>query len=96
MMVKYEDVIPSLIPNTIMQKCYRDNANFVYYITPCLGYMLHDKLMDFEKVDEDTMMPTGEVERGYRESTASCEAYYDFFENPREFYTIPSASFAQK
>jgi hypothetical protein len=89
MKVKYEDVIPSLIPNTIMQKCYRDNANFVYYITPRLGYMLHDKLMDFEKVDKDTTMPTGEIELGFRSSVASCAANYDFFENPREFYVVP-------
>lgn len=84
----YEEVNPPIIENTIMQMRLRDGVDFQYMITPSKGYVLHDKNYD------DTMMDemTGEiitVALGYRTSTATCGANYDFVANPREFYAVP-------
>ena len=87
-----EPVTPSLIENTTMQKNFRDGVATTYYITPNEGYVLHDKRMDDEVIDEITLMPTGEVILGYRTSTASCHASYDFTVNPWEFYAVPENS----
>lgn len=85
-----EIVNPTLIPNTTMQKYIDNDGVFrAYYITPNEGYVLHDKSYDEEVIDEVTLQPTGEIKLGYRTSTASCGANYDFVANPREFYTVP-------
>lgn len=38
----YEDVIPTLVPNTTMQKKLLDGVHKVYIIEPNEGYVLHD------------------------------------------------------
>ena len=87
MTITYEDLNPSFVENTTMQKVFRDGVHRTYYITPLEGYFLHDKTMDDEELDPETMMPTGNILLGYRTATASCAANYDFVANPREFYT---------
>ena len=87
MSTRYEDVTPTLIENTTMQKCFYNGEHTVYTITPNSGYVLHDKGMD-EPVYDDDGNETGEVMLCYRRSTASCGANYDFSTNPREFYTV--------
>lgn len=85
-----EDVIPTLIENTTMQKVFRDGEHLVFEITPNSGYVLHDKRYDSPAYDEITFEETGEIILGYRTSTASCPANYDFVANPDEFYAVPA------
>ena len=82
----YEDVIPSLIPNTTMYKKLRDGVHTTYAIIPIDGYVLHDKSRDW--IDFETE----ELKLGYTTGTATCAANYDFAANPREFYAVPSNS----
>lgn len=88
----YEDVIPTLIENTTMQKRLLDGVHRTYLITPNEGYVLHDKRMDEPVIDRETGEETGEVVKVYRTSTATCPASYDFTENPWEFYAVPEDS----
>lgn len=88
MVFTYEDLIPTLIENTTMQKVFIDGVHSNYRITPIEGYVLHDKGMDDVVIDPVTMMPTDEVLPGFRTATASCPASYDFADNPREFYAV--------
>lgn len=88
----YEDLNPTLVENTIMQKVFVDGVHEKYTIKPIEGYVLHDKRMDEEVIDPVTMMPTGEVRLGYRTAQASCNASYDFTVNPWEFYAVPRES----
>lgn len=89
MVITYEDVNLSLIENTTMQKVFRDGVHSTYNITPVAGYVLHDKGYDVPSYDEHGN-ETGEVTLGYRISTATCAASYDFTANPREFYAVPA------
>lgn len=89
--ITYEEVTPTLIENTSMQKVFRDGVHSTYYITPILGYVLHDCAFDTMDYDENGN-ETGVVELGYRTTTASCAASYDFMANPREFYSVLSDS----
>lgn len=93
--ITYEDVVPSLIENTSIQKGFVDGVHRTYIITPNGGYILHDKendvvLENVEIYNEDT----GEFEivnktiLGFVSGNTSCSAGYDFTANPREFYTI--------
>lgn len=87
-----EDLNPTLIENTSMQKIYRDGVHVQYGITPNENYVLHDITYDEPVYDEETGDETGEVILGYRLSTATCSASYDFTTNPREFYAVPESS----
>lgn len=83
----YEDVIPTLISNTIMQKRFIDGVFRVYTIKAADGYVLHDKALDTDEYDEN-FEPTGNVILGYTTGTCSCAASYDFTANTREFYAV--------
>ena len=87
-LVTTEEVNPSLIANTTMQKLLRDGVHQAYKITPVPGFVLHDNTRDWTAPDE----VTGEeiLYRGYTTGTASCAANYDFAANPREFYAVPA------
>ena len=74
----YEDVIPTLIPNTTMQKRLLDGVHRSYVIAPIDGYVLHTKSADYEETDPETLMPTGRVIFMYASGRASCGANYDF------------------
>ena len=83
----YTDVIPSLIENTSMKLRTSDGKPTNYTITPNSGYVLHDKGYD-EPVFDEEGNETGEFILGYRTSTASVGASYNFVINEREFYTV--------
>lgn len=88
MAITREDLIPSLIENTSMKKVFRDGIHVQYDITPNEGYVLHDSTYDTPILVEGTGEETGEVVLGYRVSTASVAARYDFEANPRELYAV--------
>lgn len=67
-----EDVTPSLIPNTSMQKVFRDGVHQGYYVTPAEGYVLHDKAGDYE--DPETL----EYHATFATGSCGCSANYDF------------------
>lgn len=76
MAIAYEDIAPSIIPNTIMRKRFINGVHKQYTIEPVAGYVLHDKSSDFPAAN-----PGGGEEallRGYVRSEASCSASYDF------------------
>lgn len=84
----YENVNPTLIENTTMQKYINSNGVFLaYYITPIDGYVIHDKAADWTEFDD----VTGEevTKLGYKRGMVTCAASYDFVANPREFFTVP-------
>ena len=72
----FEKVIPSHIPNTTMQKVFRDGVHRQYYITPNEGYVLHDNAVEFPDIDPET----GEEVTlfNYYTGMCSCGASYDF------------------
>lgn len=74
----YEDVIPSLIPNTTMQKRFINGVHKQYVITPLENYVLRDKADDYVEIDPDTLEPTGRVIFHYASGGATCGASYDF------------------
>ena len=86
MIITYEDVVPTLIPNTTMRKSFRDGVHKTYVITPIEGYVLHDKAGDYP----DPV--TGENTLAFFVGSCSCAASYDFDVNPREFYAVPADS----
>lgn len=74
----YEDVIPTLIPNTTMQKRLLNGVHRSYVITPLDGYVLRDKANDEEEVDLNTLEPTGRILFNYASGDTTCGANYDF------------------
>lgn len=77
-----EKQIESLIKNTTMIGCFKDDVLSSYRIKPNLGYVLHDKMRDVEELDERDV-PTGEIIRGYTSIECGCGADYEF-ENTKE------------
>lgn len=86
----YEDIIPSLIENTVMQKMLKDGIHKTYVIGPTDGYVLHDASRDWIYIDPNTMEET--LKLGYTTGTATVAASYDFAANPRELYAVPADS----
>lgn len=82
------EINPPLIENTSMLKGFVDGVHKGYEITPNTGYVLHDKRYDDPIFDDNTGEETGDIILGFRTSTASCSADYDFVENPYEFYAV--------
>lgn len=74
----YEEVTPSLIPNTTMRKMFINGVHKTYHIYPMANYVLHDNVMDFPYQDPETMEET--LKFGYSPSSVykSCGANYDF------------------
>ena len=73
----YEDVTPSLIPNTTTQKGFYNGNHLTYVITPLDGYVLHAKGRDFVEVDPETNEEIC-TKLGFSSNSASCGANYDF------------------
>ena len=90
MAVIREDLTPTLIENTEMQRILVNGVHKLYGITPCENYVLHDRLLDeFEEFDEETGEGVGEpIRLRYYSGTRSVGADYDFAVNPREFYAV--------
>ena len=76
MTITYEDVVPTLIPNTTMQKGLLNGEHKIYNIYPNDGYVLHDKENDFVGNDPETGEEIKEL--WYASRMASCGANYDF------------------
>ena len=87
MAITYEDVIPSLIENTTLQKRLYDGVHRQYLIKAADGYLLHDNRLDWEDFDPETYEPVFKL--GYTRGEKTCAATYDFEANPYEFYTAP-------
>lgn len=87
--MSYTEIVnPSPIENATVLKVFSDNnVHRNYRITPNSGYVLHDKGYDVPIFDEEGN-ETGEFIPGYRRSTASVGASYDFAVNEREFFTV--------
>ena len=79
----YEDVNPTLIENTTMQKRLRNGTHIQYTVTPNDGFVLHDADLDFTNPED-----LEAVVQGYTTGTCSCSASYDFEANPREFFAV--------
>ena len=88
MAVIREDLIPSLIPNTSMQKIFVNGIHTQYGIKANEGYVLHDKDLDGEGFDPTTGLSTDEVILGFYTGTRTVRYDYDFVANPREFYAV--------
>jgi hypothetical protein len=78
MAIVYENVEPSLIPNTIMQKGILNGIHKNYHIYPIANYVLHDNAMDYQDINPETLEET--LKFGYSPSSVyvSCGANYDF------------------
>lgn len=76
MAITYEDVTPTLIPNTTTQKMFIDGVHKVYKITPVDGYVLHDKTGDFYDIDPETQEET--LKLAFSTNSVTCGANYDF------------------
>ena len=78
MVVTYEDLAQTLIPNTTMQKMSTNGVHKAYRIKPLAGYVLHDNTMDINAVDPETMEEVFKF--GYSPSSVyvTCGAAYDF------------------
>lgn len=83
MAYSYEDLNPTLIENTTMQKTLLNGVHRSYRITPISGYVLHDKSLDFA-IDFEGV----DIRQGYTTATCTCGANYDFAANPREFFAV--------
>ena len=81
-MIIYKDIDPVQVENTVMTAVIRDGVHMVTRILPLPGFVLHDKAGDWEDLE------TGEQKEAYYTGTCSCEAGYDFRENPRQFYAV--------
>lgn len=76
--ITYENVTPTLIPNTTMRKKFIDGVHKVYTIEAVDGYVLHDKAADVEEINPDTLEPTGRIIFAYASGEKTCGANYDF------------------
>ena len=88
MAVIREDLNPTLIPNTTMQTIFVDGRHTQYGITPCDGYVLHDKSLDYYMEYDENDNGIGDVILGFYAGTRTVRYDYDFTANPREFYAV--------
>lgn len=94
----YEDVLPPIIENTIMQKRFLDGVFKVYSIKAIDGYVLHDARLDYPSTDPETGEPLFDedgnelITEGFAGGTVTCAASYDFTTNPWGFYAVPEDS----
>lgn len=98
----YEDIIPSLIENTVMRKGFSDGEHVIYTIQAVEGYVLHNTALDSYAPDYETGGST--LVLGYTTAEISCNAHYAFTPTQvtavngqtvtaygsREIYAIPS------
>jgi hypothetical protein len=83
-----EPVVPSLITNTTMVKGILNGVHKTYEITPCEGYVLHDKDLDSYSDYDYEGNGIGDVILGFYAGMKSVRYDYDFTANPREFYAV--------
>ena len=103
----FEEVTPSLIPNTTMKKGILNGVHKNYQITPLDGYVLHDNTLNLDVFDDITFEVIG-VKFGYSPSShyTTCSANYDFTTHTvtaengvsytaygnRDFFAIPEST----
>lgn len=88
MAITYENVTPSLIENTTMQKRLLDGVHKQYLITPNENYVLHDTYCDSYAEYDENGNGIGEAILGFYSGTRTVAASYDFTANPRQFYAV--------
>lgn len=88
--VTKENVNPSLIENTTMQKVLIGGVHRSYYITPNEGYVLRDNRRDWVDINPDTGDET--PMEGYMRGTISVAATYDFTANPYDIRAVLESS----
>ena len=71
MAITYEDVTPSLIPNTTTKKMISNGVHRTYIFEAVDGYVLHDNAADWLDENENVI-------RRYSSGDCSCGANYDF------------------
>ena len=104
MAITYENVTPTLIPNTTMRKMLIDGVHKVYVIEAIDGYVLHDKMGDYTDMDWETGIETPRM--AFYGGSCTCPANYDFtpvqvtdengvtytaYGAGREFFAIPES-----
>lgn len=89
MNVTREDLIPSLIENTTMQKVYLDGVHRQYSIKAVPGYVLHDSRLDWDDTDPETYEDVFKL--GFTRQEKTFSASYDFETNPFGFYAVPES-----
>lgn len=67
----YENVLPTLIPNTVMQKRLLNGVHKTYLIEAADGYVLHDNAADELDLEDNIVLK-------YSVGTCTCGANYDF------------------
>lgn len=85
MAVTYEDIVPTLVPNTTMEKTLSDGNAINIRIYPDDGYVLHLKRHDYEDIDPIT----GETVTTLRfcSGMKSVNINYDFSVKVQDTYT---------
>lgn len=76
--------------NTQMQEYYNDKTKKLvsYYITPLPGYKIHHSALDEVVMDEESMMPTGEIKLGYTDTFIVINKNYNFDKNIFNIYVV--------
>lgn len=76
--ITYENVTPTLIPNTEMNKMLLDGVHKVYTIEAVDGYVLHDNRADTPLYDSETHETIVGVELRYASGSKTVRYDYDF------------------
>ena len=85
--ITYEDVIPTPIANTTIQKRLADGVHRQYVVAPIDGYVLHDNRGCWTTIDEN--MGEEVTLHAFYSGNCTTGATYDFVANPYEFYAVP-------
>ena len=84
--ISYDEVKPTLIEHTTMERILFDGVHQNYKITPDKGYKIHVKGRDDDSEDPVTGVKNHKL--GYTEGVVTCPASYNFEENPQELYAV--------
>lgn len=90
--VSYENILPTLVENTIMHKILVDDVPKTIRISPTDGFVIHDNRLDDYLIDEETEIPEAEPTAGYKSGSVSVRWDYDFVENQNNIYAISRSS----
>lgn len=82
----YEEIIPSPIENTVVEKMLRDGEHTSFRITVNEGYVLHDNRND-EPIFDDNGEETGEHISFYCSGSTTVWHNYDFADTENGTYT---------
>ena len=74
----YEIVTPTPVANATVERGLSDGVHKIYRVRANDGYVLHDKRLDVEETDPNTLEPNGIITLGYSAGTKTVAASYDF------------------